>query len=41
VLAVLLRGRAFAGYRRGRHLAPEHATVTFEEFLAARFGGPC
>jgi len=39
VLPVWLPGRAFAGYRRGGHLAPGHptGTVTFDEFLAARF----
>jgi len=38
VLPVWLPGRAFAGYRRGGHLAPGHATgtVTFDEFLATR-----
>lgn len=32
-------GHAFAGLRRGGHLAPDQATgtVTFHEFLAARF----
>jgi uncharacterized protein YbjT (DUF2867 family) len=43
VLPVRLPGAAFAGYRRGGHLAPEHAVgrVTFTEFLAGRFGsGP-
>jgi uncharacterized protein YbjT (DUF2867 family) len=36
---VRLPGKAFAGFREGGHLAPEHAvgTVTFEEFLAERF----
>jgi uncharacterized protein YbjT (DUF2867 family) len=40
VLPVRLPGAAFAGYRRGGHLAPEHAVgrVTFTEFLAGRFG---
>ena len=39
VLPVWLPGRAFAGLRRGGLLAPGHATgtVTFDEFLAARF----
>jgi uncharacterized protein YbjT (DUF2867 family) len=39
VLPVRLPGRAFAGYRSGGHLAPEHATgtVTFDDFLAKRF----
>jgi uncharacterized protein YbjT (DUF2867 family) len=40
VLAVPLPGRAFAGFRRGGNLAPDEATgtVTFEQFLAQRFG---
>jgi uncharacterized protein YbjT (DUF2867 family) len=40
VVPVLLPGRAFAGFRRGGNLAPGEATgtVTFEEFLAGRFG---
>ncbi len=40
VLPVPLPGRAFAGFRRGGNLAPDEATgtVTFEEFLAQRFG---
>jgi uncharacterized protein YbjT (DUF2867 family) len=40
VLPVRLPGAAFAGYRRGDHLAPGHAAgrVTFAEFLADRFG---
>ena len=40
VQPVRLPGAAFAGYRRGGHLAPDHATgqVTFAEFLAERFG---
>jgi uncharacterized protein YbjT (DUF2867 family) len=40
VLPVRLPGRAFAGFRRGGNLAPDEATgtVTFEEFLAGRFG---
>jgi uncharacterized protein YbjT (DUF2867 family) len=39
VLPVWLPGRAFTGLRRGGLLAPGHATgtVTFDEFLAARF----
>ena len=39
VLQVRLPGRAFAALRRGGLLAPQHATgtVTFDEFLAARF----
>jgi uncharacterized protein YbjT (DUF2867 family) len=40
VLPVWLPGRAAAAFRQGRHLAPGHAAgrVTFEQFLAARFG---
>jgi hypothetical protein len=40
VLPVRLLGTAFAGYRRGDHLAPGHAVgrVTFTEFLSGRFG---
>lgn len=40
VVPVRLPGAVFAGYRRGGHLAPDHAVgrVTFEEFLAERFG---
>jgi uncharacterized protein YbjT (DUF2867 family) len=40
VLQVRLPGAAFAGYRRGDHLTPEHAVgrITFAQFLAARFG---
>ncbi|MYW29314.1 nucleoside-diphosphate sugar epimerase, partial [Streptomyces sp. SID2119] len=36
VLPVRLAGKAYAGFRSGGHLSPEHAvgTVTFEEFLA-------
>jgi uncharacterized protein YbjT (DUF2867 family) len=39
VLPVWLPGRAFTGLRRGGLLAPGHATgtITFDEFLAARF----
>ena len=39
ILPVQLPGRALAGLRRGGLLAPGHATgtVTFDEFLAARF----
>lgn len=39
VVPVRLPGAVFAGYRRGVHLAPDHAAgrVTFEEFLAERF----
>ena len=38
VLPVRLPGAVFGGYRRGGHLAPDHAVgrVTFEEFLAER-----
>lgn len=38
VVPVRLAGKAYAGYRSGGHLSPEHAvgTVTFEEFLARR-----
>lgn len=37
VVPVRLPGKVFRGYRRGGHLAPEHATgrITFEEYLAA------
>jgi len=40
VVLVRLPDAVFAGYRRGGHLAPEHAVsrATFEEFLAERFG---
>jgi uncharacterized protein YbjT (DUF2867 family) len=40
VVPVRLPGAVLAGYRRGDHLAPDHAVgqVTFEEFLARRFG---
>jgi uncharacterized protein YbjT (DUF2867 family) len=40
VLPVRLPGAAFAGYRSGVHLAPQHAVgrVTFSQFLATRFG---
>jgi uncharacterized protein YbjT (DUF2867 family) len=40
VLPVRLPGAAFAGYRSGGHLAPDHAVgrVTFAQFLAERFG---
>jgi uncharacterized protein YbjT (DUF2867 family) len=39
VVPLRLPGKAFAAFRHGGHLAPEHAigTVTFEEFLAERF----
>ncbi|MYT77573.1 Uncharacterized conserved protein YbjT, contains NAD(P)-binding and DUF2867 domains [Streptomyces sp. MnatMP-M77] len=42
VVPVRLAGRAYAGYRRGDHLAPEHATgnATFEEFLDRRHRRP-
>ncbi|MGN2364702.1 SDR family oxidoreductase [Streptomyces luridiscabiei] len=38
VVPVRLAGKAYAAYRSGGHLSPEHAvgTVTFEEFLARR-----
>lgn len=38
VVPVRLAGKAYAGYRSGGHLSPEHAvgTVPFEEFLARR-----
>lgn len=41
LLPVPLPGAAAAAFRRGGHLAPEHAAgqVTFEEFLARRLGG--
>jgi hypothetical protein len=40
VLPVRVPGAAFAGYRRGDHLAPDQAVgrVTFAEFLAERYG---
>lgn len=40
VLPVRVPGAAFAGLRRGDHLAPDHAVgrVTFAEFLTGRFG---
>jgi uncharacterized protein YbjT (DUF2867 family) len=40
VLPVRLPGAAFAGYRNGYHLAPDHpdGRVTFAQFLAERFG---
>ncbi|KND32929.1 nucleoside-diphosphate sugar epimerase, partial [Streptomyces europaeiscabiei] len=42
VVPVRLAGQAYAGYRRGDHLAPGHAvgTVTFEEFLDRRHRHP-
>ncbi|MFD7029653.1 SDR family oxidoreductase [Streptomyces sp. NPDC059917] len=41
LLPVPLAGRAYAGFKRGGHLAPEHAVGkgTFAEFLAARAAG--
>ncbi|MDN0196281.1 NAD(P)H-binding protein [Streptomyces sp. S.PNR 29] len=41
VLNVPLAGEAYRGFRAGGHLAPERAVGkgTFEEHLAARFGG--
>lgn len=38
VVPVRLAGKAYAAYRSGGHLSPEHAvgTMTFEEFLARR-----
>jgi uncharacterized protein YbjT (DUF2867 family) len=41
VVSVPLAGKAYRGFRRGGHLTPEHAVGkrTFEEYLAARFGG--
>ncbi|MFD3574481.1 SDR family oxidoreductase [Streptomyces sp. NPDC058644] len=41
VLPVRLAGKAYRGMRAGGHLTPERAVGkgTFEEFLAARFGG--
>jgi uncharacterized protein YbjT (DUF2867 family) len=40
ILQVRLPGAAFAGYRRGDHMTPDHAVgrVTFAEFLSERFG---
>jgi uncharacterized protein YbjT (DUF2867 family) len=40
VLPVRLPGAAFAGYRNGYHLAPDHAVgrVTFARFLTEQFG---
>jgi uncharacterized protein YbjT (DUF2867 family) len=40
VLPVRLPGRAFAAFRRGGNLAPDHAVgrLTFDEYLAERFG---
>ncbi|MFI7289792.1 SDR family oxidoreductase [Streptomyces anulatus] len=42
VVPVRLAGKAYAGYRRGDHLAPGHTvgTVTFEEFLDHRHRHP-
>jgi uncharacterized protein YbjT (DUF2867 family) len=41
IVALRLPGSVFAGYRRGDHLAPQHAVgrVTFEQYLAERFPG--
>ncbi len=41
VVNVPLAGKAYRAFREGGHLAPGHAVgkVTFEEYLAARFGG--
>ncbi|RLV65332.1 dTDP-4-dehydrorhamnose reductase [Streptomyces sp. CBMAI 2042] len=37
VVPVRLAGKAYAGFRSGGHLSPEHAVgMTFEEFLARR-----
>jgi len=40
VLPVRIPGAAFAGFRRGAHLTPEHAVgrITFTQFLVERFG---
>ncbi|MCT4357464.1 NAD(P)H-binding protein [Streptomyces sp. Je 1-79] len=40
VVGIPLPGKVYRGLRHGGHLAPEQAVgrVTFEEFLAARFG---
>ena len=40
VLPVGIPGAAFAGFRRGDHLTPEHAVgrITFTQFLVERFG---
>jgi hypothetical protein len=40
VLPVRLPGAVFAGYRRGGHLAPDHAVGrrTWEEFLTEQVG---
>ncbi|MFG3405214.1 hypothetical protein [Streptomyces sp. NPDC048142] len=42
VVPVRPAGKAYAGYRRGDHPAPEHAvgTVTFEEFPDRRHRHP-
>ncbi|MEF9881758.1 SDR family oxidoreductase [Streptomyces sp. P9-A4] len=42
LVEVPLPGGAYRGLRRGGHLAPDRAVgrVTFDEFLARRFGGP-
>ncbi|WP_405890965.1 NAD(P)H-binding protein [Streptomyces sp. NBC_00133] len=41
IVPVRLAGKAYAGFRAGRHLTPERAVGkrTFEEFLDERFGG--
>jgi uncharacterized protein YbjT (DUF2867 family) len=40
VLNIPLFGKSYAAFRAGGHLVPEEPTgkVTFEEYLAARFG---
>ncbi len=40
MLPVRIPGAAFAGFRRGDHLTPEHAVgcITFTQFLVERFG---
>ncbi|MFE7552344.1 SDR family oxidoreductase [Streptomyces gardneri] len=42
IVEVPLPGKVYRGLRRGEHLAPDRAVghVTFDEFLARRFGGP-
>ncbi|MGI5400329.1 SDR family oxidoreductase [Streptomyces sp. CA-135486] len=42
IVPVRLAGKAYTGFRAGRHLTPERAVGrrTFEEFLDERFGGP-
>ncbi|MZE74817.1 nucleoside-diphosphate sugar epimerase, partial [Streptomyces sp. SID5789] len=41
VVKVPLAGKTYRAFREGGHLAPGRAvgTGTFEEYLAARFGG--